>query len=60
MSRYAIVDAKSGVVENCIHWEGAEWKAPDGKYVIRTDQADKDDIWHFDENIFFKIDRTVK
>lgn len=51
--KHALVN-KDNVVVNIILWDGAEWKPPVDHYVIQSDEAQINDIYDPQNNVFIK------
>lgn len=51
--RYAVVDKNTNKVINVVLWDGrAEWKAPEGTYLIESQRANIDDVYNPETSIF--------
>lgn len=57
MARHALVN-QAGLVVNVLEWEGAEFKGPDGHYIILAPGIDIGDFYNFEDDVFIKPDRT--
>lgn len=58
--RHGLVHAKTGIVENVIVWEGAEFKAPTGYYVVRHDGIDIGDRYDIATNTLTKASNSAQ
>jgi hypothetical protein len=52
MPRFAVVNAKTNIVENCVVWEGAKWMAPAGNWVVQNGTVGIGDIYDPKTNSF--------
>jgi hypothetical protein len=52
MARFAIVDAKTNEVTNCVVWNGDRWMSIPGTWVVQTDLVNIGDIYDPKTNTF--------
>jgi len=53
MSRYALIDTKTNVVENIIEWDGGpQWSAPTGFQTLNVDNMHVDIGYTYANNTF--------
>lgn len=51
MSTYAVINTKTGIVENIVSWDGeSEWLPPDGTIAIPTDEGGIG--WSYADGVF--------
>lgn len=59
MPRFAVVDAKTYIVQNCVIWDGSRWMAPAGNWVVQNDTVGIGDIYDPKTNTFTRV-QTVE
>lgn len=52
MPRFAVVNAKTNEVENCVVWGSSQWMAPKGFWVVQNDTVGIGDIYDPKTNSF--------